>query len=78
MVYIPSFIKIGSDIQKLIEDTQTHRRHDELIRLFHFLLNNESRLLTKRVFLGKHGCMNLYSSIRYICASPLEVTRFES
>jgi hypothetical protein len=35
IIYIPSFIKIGSGIQKLIEqDTQTHRQDDEHISLF--------------------------------------------
>jgi hypothetical protein len=31
MIYIPSFIKIGSAIQKLIGgDTQTHRQHEDV------------------------------------------------
>jgi hypothetical protein len=30
-IYIPSFIKIGSGIQKLIRgDTQTHRQHGDI------------------------------------------------
>jgi hypothetical protein len=34
IIYIPSFIKIGSGIQKLIlGDTQTHRQHGDLISL---------------------------------------------
>jgi hypothetical protein len=33
MIYIPSFIKIGSGIQKFIGDTQTHRQHGDLINL---------------------------------------------
>jgi hypothetical protein len=34
MIYIPSFIKTGSGIQKLIGgDSQTHREHDDLISL---------------------------------------------
>jgi hypothetical protein len=37
-VYIPSFIKIGSGIQKLIKgDSQTHREHGVCIRLLSFL-----------------------------------------
>jgi hypothetical protein len=33
-IYIPSFIKIGSDIQKLIGvDSQTDRQHGDLISL---------------------------------------------
>jgi predicted Rossmann fold nucleotide-binding protein DprA/Smf involved in DNA uptake len=36
MIYVPSFIKIGSGIQKLIEQgAQTLREHDDLISLFH-------------------------------------------
>jgi hypothetical protein len=40
MIYIPSFIKIGSVIQKFIlvgGDTQTHRQHSILIRLLLFI-----------------------------------------
>jgi hypothetical protein len=34
MIYVPSFIKIGSGIQKLIGgDTQTHRQERERISL---------------------------------------------
>jgi hypothetical protein len=34
MIYIPSFIKIGSGIQKLTRrDSQTYRHHGELISL---------------------------------------------
>jgi hypothetical protein len=37
VIYIPSFIKIGSGIQKLIgEETQAHRQHGDLISLFLF------------------------------------------
>jgi hypothetical protein len=31
MAYIPSFIKIGSGIQKLIRGIQTHRYTDSLV-----------------------------------------------
>jgi hypothetical protein len=46
MMYIPSFIKIGSGIQKLLrEDTQTHRLHGDFISLLLFFFrNNESSL----------------------------------
>jgi hypothetical protein len=38
MIYIPSFIKIGSGIQKLIGgDSQTHRQHGDRISLLSFL-----------------------------------------
>jgi hypothetical protein len=37
VMYIQSFIKIGSGIQKLIEeDTQTHRQQRDLISLLYF------------------------------------------
>jgi hypothetical protein len=45
VIYIPSSIKFGSGIQKLIEgDIQTHRQHDNLISLLLFFQNKESRL----------------------------------
>jgi hypothetical protein len=44
-ICIPSFIKIGSGIQKLIRgDTQTHRQHCDLISLLYFFQNKESTL----------------------------------
>jgi hypothetical protein len=44
MIYIPSFIKIGSGIQKLIRgDSQTHRKNGNLKSLL-FFQNKESRL----------------------------------
>jgi hypothetical protein len=39
VIYVPSFIKIGSGVQKLIGgrgDTQTHRQQRDLISLLHF------------------------------------------
>jgi hypothetical protein len=48
MIYIPSFIKIGSGIQKFIGregDSQTHRQQGYLISLFLFFQNKESRLI---------------------------------
>jgi hypothetical protein len=45
MIYVPSFIKIGSGIQKLIVgDSQTHRQHGDLICLPVFFQNKKSRL----------------------------------
>jgi hypothetical protein len=35
-VYVPSFIKIGSGIQKLIGEIHTHRQQRDLIRLLYF------------------------------------------
>jgi hypothetical protein len=42
MIHIPSFIKIGSEIQKLIREL--HRQQGDLISLLLFLENNESWL----------------------------------
>jgi hypothetical protein len=42
MLYIPSFIKIGSGIQKLIEGI--HRQHGDLSLILFFFSNYESRL----------------------------------
>jgi hypothetical protein len=45
MICIPSFIMIGSAIQKLtMGDTQTHRQHGDRISLLLFIQNKESRL----------------------------------
>jgi hypothetical protein len=48
MVYVPSFIKIGSGIQKFVRrDSLVHRQHGDLISLLLFLFQNkESRLIT--------------------------------
>jgi hypothetical protein len=40
MIYIPSFVKIGAGIEKLI-----HRPHGDLINLLSFLQNKESGLI---------------------------------
>jgi hypothetical protein len=46
MVYIPSFLKIGSGIQKLMGgNTQTHRQHGDLLSLLLFFQNKECRLI---------------------------------
>jgi hypothetical protein len=40
MMYVPSFIEIGSGIQKLIRrDPQTHRQYGDRISLLLFLSN---------------------------------------
>jgi hypothetical protein len=45
MIYILSFIKIGSGIQKLIRrDCHTHRQHGDLMSLLLCFKNMESRL----------------------------------
>jgi hypothetical protein len=45
MIYIPSFIKIDSSIQKLMGwDLQTRRQHDDLIGIFLFFKNKKNRL----------------------------------
>jgi hypothetical protein len=36
MICIPSFVKIGSDIQRLLGDTRTHREQADLIGLLSF------------------------------------------
>jgi hypothetical protein len=43
VIYIPSFIKIGSGIQKLIRGIHRHRQHGDLKPTFIFQ-NKESRL----------------------------------
>jgi hypothetical protein len=55
MIYIPSFVKISSGIQKLIvgreihryTDTQTSRQHGDRNSLFLFLQNKESTLKSR-------------------------------
>jgi hypothetical protein len=50
VIYIPSFIKIGSGVQKLIEGgyTDTHRQQRDLISLLEFFKAKESRLIKHR------------------------------
>jgi hypothetical protein len=48
MIHIPSFIKIGSAIQKLIGGIQ--RQHGDLISLLLFFQNKESRPEIYRVY----------------------------
>jgi hypothetical protein len=49
MIYVPSFIKIDSGIQKLLggdthTETQTRRQHRDPISLLLFFQNNKNRL----------------------------------
>jgi hypothetical protein len=48
MTYIPSFIKIGSGIQKLIEGI--HGQHGDVISLLLFFQNKESGLRNEQYF----------------------------
>jgi hypothetical protein len=54
MIFIPSFIKISSLIQKLIVGghTDTHRQHADLIGLLLLFLNKKRRLKTGRFLLA--------------------------
>jgi hypothetical protein len=45
MIHIPNFIKIGSDIQKLIGGI--HRQHGDRISLLSFVQSKENRLKTE-------------------------------
>jgi hypothetical protein len=47
MIYIPSFMKTGSGIQKLWwkGDSHTHIEQDDLMSLLSFFQNKESRLI---------------------------------
>jgi hypothetical protein len=45
MIYVPSFMKIASRIQKLIGGGG-HRQHGDRIRLLSFFLNKKSRILS--------------------------------
>jgi hypothetical protein len=47
MIYIPTFIKIGSGIQKLIRGI--HRQHGDLITLILLFQNKESRLKIEQI-----------------------------
>jgi hypothetical protein len=48
MIYIPSFIKISSGIQKLTrDDSQTYRQNGDLISILLFLKSKEGRIKLK-------------------------------
>jgi hypothetical protein len=51
MIYIPSFIKVGLGIRKLMGgeswDTETHRRHGDRVNQLLFFQNKKNRLRTK-------------------------------
>jgi hypothetical protein len=67
MIYIPSFIEIGSGIQKLIGgDSQTHRQHGDRISLLSFVENIKNRL--------KHLIILKSLSVKYQRILPLSCT----
>jgi hypothetical protein len=45
LINVPSFIKIGSGIQKLIRGDNRHRQQRDLISLLYFFQNKESGLI---------------------------------
>jgi hypothetical protein len=50
VIYIPSFVKIGSGVQKLIArdtHTHTHGQQRDLISLLCFFQSKESRLIIR-------------------------------
>jgi hypothetical protein len=47
MLFVPSFIKIGSGVQKLIWEGYAHRQEGDLISLLLFLQYMEGRLKMK-------------------------------
>jgi hypothetical protein len=51
VIYVPSFIKIGSGVQKLIRwrDRHTHEQQRDLISLLYFFQNKERMLKSTRV-----------------------------
>jgi hypothetical protein len=55
IIYIPSFIKIGSGIQKLIGGGGIHRQHGDCLSLLLFFQNKKRRLKNK-YSLPKYGC----------------------
>jgi hypothetical protein len=58
VIYIPSFMKIGWDIQKLIErDSQTHRQHRDCISLRSAFHNKESRLRKSETQKESRACI---------------------
>jgi hypothetical protein len=52
VIYIPSFIKIGSAVQKLIGGIhrQTHRQHADRISILSFVRNKENSLKSLIIF----------------------------
>jgi hypothetical protein len=53
MVYIASFMKIGSGFQKLLGvgiHKQIYRQHGDLISLILFIHNKESRIISNKYF----------------------------
>jgi hypothetical protein len=44
MIYIPTLIKTGSSIQKLLQEIQGHRQHGGRLSLLLFAQNNGNRL----------------------------------
>jgi hypothetical protein len=47
VIYVSSFIKIGSGVQKLIGGIHTHGQHRDIMSLPYFFQNKESRLKTE-------------------------------
>jgi hypothetical protein len=53
MICIPSFVKIGSGVQKLTgRDSRTHRQHVDLISLLSFFFQSKKSRLTSGIIIS--------------------------
>jgi hypothetical protein len=68
MIYIPSFIKVVSDIQKLIRGI--HRQHGDHTSLFSFFQDKKSRLKSGRWIMSKKGVIVLMESVLCTDTTP--------
>jgi hypothetical protein len=78
VIYIPSFIKIGAGIQKLMGEgnSRTQRQYGELINVFAFFQNKESRQkmgLDTRILVTSKG--NLHLSVKGSLKSQVSLVK---
>jgi hypothetical protein len=65
MIYMPSSIKIGSDIQKLMgggRNSKTHRQHGYHISLLYFLFLNKASGLNMKFLIVFHKILKYQTS----------------
>jgi hypothetical protein len=64
MLYIPSFVKVGSKVEPGGGDLQTHRQHGDLISLLLCFQTKGSRIIKRDNSVGINNIVVIFYSVR--------------
>jgi hypothetical protein len=64
MIYIPSFVKIGSGIRKLIRGN-THSQNGDLVKSFFFFQNMRRKLNTEQITWNMRYVYQIFANVSH-------------